>query len=190
MKEYNDKQFINARELELDALNLVTKIRASDFKPNFMLAIWRGGSAPGLYIQEALKHHGVETDHTTCRTSSYEGIGKQGSSVAVHSIDYVVSHANADDNLLIVDDVWETGKSVKALIDNLRKKMRFNFPNNVAVATIYYKPNRNQVALVPDFYLHISDKWLVFPHEFDGLTDDEIRNGHGEDIFKALKGNI
>jgi len=28
---------------------------------------------------------------------------------------------------------------------------------------------------VPDYYLHETDKWLVFPHELDGLNEAEVR---------------
>jgi uncharacterized protein len=31
--------------------------------------------------------------------------------------------------------------------------------------------------LVPDYYVHTTEEWLVFPHEIDGLTPDEILNG-------------
>jgi hypothetical protein len=27
----------------------------------------------------------------------------------------------------------------------------------------------------PDFYVYETDEWLVFPHEIDGLTPEEIR---------------
>jgi hypothetical protein len=39
---------------------------------------------------------------------------------------------------------------------------------------VYYKPARNRSALVPDYYVRDTDKWLVFPHELVGLTREEI----------------
>ena len=27
---------------------------------------------------------------------------------------------------------------------------------------------------MPDFYVHETDRWLVFPHEIQGLTPEEI----------------
>ncbi len=48
------------------------------------------------------------------------------------------------------------------------------FPENVRIATVYYKPSRNKTRLVPDFYVRATDEWLVFPHELKGLTREEI----------------
>ena len=35
-------------------------------------------------------------------------------------------------------------------------------------------PERNIIDMVPDYYIHETDDWLVFPHEMDGLTEEEI----------------
>ena len=88
---------------------------------------------------------------------------------------------------LIVDDVFDTGLSIRAVIDNLRRRMRRNLPVNLRVATVYFKPGNNRTSLRPDFYVHETDKWLVFPHELVGLTDEEIRRHKPEvaDILEA-----
>jgi hypothetical protein len=41
---------------------------------------------------------------------------------------------------------------------------------------VYYKPARRKVDITPDYYVHETDKWLVFPHELDGLSEQEIRD--------------
>ena len=45
------------------------------------------------------------------------------------------------------------------------------------VACPWYKPGNNLTRLVPDYYLHVTDKWLVFPHELADLTEEEIEEG-------------
>ena len=40
-----------------------------------------------------------------------------------------------------------------------------------------YKPKNNKTDIVPDYFVHESEEWLVFPHEISGLTSDEIING-------------
>ena len=45
----------------------------------------------------------------------------------------------------------------------------------IKIATVFYKPSKNQTQLVPDYYIRSTEEWLVFPHEIDGLTEDEIR---------------
>ena len=39
---------------------------------------------------------------------------------------------------------------------------------------MYFKPVRNKTELKPEYFLHETDDWLVFPHELCGLTPDEI----------------
>jgi hypothetical protein len=67
--------------------------------------------------------------------------------------------------------------------------MRLNMPGNVRIATPWYKPGNNRTRLVPDYYLHETDKWIVFPHELVGLTLDEIATGKTElqPILEDLK---
>jgi len=38
----------------------------------------------------------------------------------------------------------------------------------------WYKPERNIIDVEPDYFVHETDDWLVFPHEMDGLTEEEI----------------
>jgi len=42
------------------------------------------------------------------------------------------------------------------------------------VATVYYKPGKRKVDLVPDYFIHKTNDWLVFPHELEGLTREEV----------------
>ena len=54
------------------------------------------------------------------------------------------------------------------------------------------KPNKNKTNRVPDYYLHETDKWLVFPHELDGLTLDEIKDHKHEikDLLSKLEDHL
>ena len=45
----------------------------------------------------------------------------------------------------------------------------------IRVATAYFKPNRNETEKEPDCFLHKNNDWLVFPHELEGLSLDELR---------------
>ena len=87
---------------------------------------------------------------------------------------YLFENMNQPDSLLIVDDVYSTGRNVAALIDRLSAKMKRNMPGDVRVAVPYYKPAQNRTSRVPDYYLHETDKWLVLPYELTGLSRKEI----------------
>jgi hypothetical protein len=56
----------------------------------------------------------------------------------------------------------------------LQRRCRRNLPEKIRIATVYYKPERNRSTLVPDYYVKATDAWLVFPHEIQGLTREEI----------------
>jgi hypoxanthine phosphoribosyltransferase len=169
-----DKQFIQAQELLEDSFRLGRKVLDSGFKPDFIVGIWRGGTPVGIAVQELLEHFGVASDHIAIRTSSYEGIEKRGKRIQVHGLNYIVRNANAAHCLLIVDDVYDTGLSIKAIIDSLNTLSRRNTPHDIRVATVYFKPENNRTERRPEYYIHETDKWLVFPHELNGLNPEEI----------------
>ena len=172
-----DKHYITAADLLRDSFKLAEQIFLSGFRPNFIVGVWRGGAPVGIAVQEYLEYKGLESDHIAIRTSSYYGIDQQSKEVRVHGLQYIVDRANHNDHLLIVDDVFDSGRSVAAVLKELKEKSRRNLPDTIRVACPWYKPNKNQTTLVPDYFVHETDQWLVFPHEINGLTEEEIRFG-------------
>jgi hypoxanthine phosphoribosyltransferase len=168
------KVFISAESLLRDAMQLAVQIVRSGFRPTFLVAVWRGGAPIGITVQEVLEYHGVHADHIAIRTSSYTGIDQQSKTVRVHALDYLVSRLSAEDQLLLVDDVFDSGLSIEAIMNELASRCRRNLPEQIRIATAYYKPARNRSALKPDYYVRETNEWLVFPHELKGLTREEI----------------
>ncbi|MDO7086299.1 phosphoribosyltransferase family protein [Pseudocolwellia sp. AS88] len=184
-----EKKFITAQELLEDSFRLAAKVYEDGFRPQFIVGIWRGGAPIGIAVQEYFDFKKVETDHIAVRTSSYYGINQQSKEIKVHGLHYIIENANADDGLLIVDDVFDSGRSIDALIKQLKKLSRNNMPTDVRVACPWFKPQNNKVDIVPDYYVHESDEWLVFPHELSGLTEEELVNGKSDlaNIVHLLK---
>ena len=172
-----DKHFISAADLLRDSFLLAEQIYASGFRPNFIVGVWRGGAPVGIAVQEYLEYKGLESDHIAIRTSSYYGIDQQDKDVRVHGLQYIIDRANNDDNLLIVDDVFDSGRSITAVLRELKEKSRRNLPETIRIACPWFKPKKNQTEVIPDYYVHETDQWLVFPHEINGLTEAEIRLG-------------
>ncbi|MGB0693570.1 MAG: phosphoribosyltransferase, partial [Pseudomonadales bacterium] len=98
----------------------------------------------------------------------------------VHGLNYIIDNVNADDQLLLVDDVFDSGRSIVAILNELKVKTRANLPQTIKIACPYYKPARNATDIVPDYYLHETDQWLVFPHELSGLSAEEIARAKPE----------
>jgi hypoxanthine phosphoribosyltransferase len=169
-----DKTVLSAKDLLTDSFELGIKILESEFEPTLIIAIWRGGAPVGMAVQEVLAYCGVESDHIAIRTSSYRGVDDRGE-VAVHGLNYMIKKIRHDDRVLIVDDVFDTGNTIKKVIEEIRRRARGNAPDEIRVAVPWYKPARNETELVPDFYLRETSEWLVFPHELDALTPEEMR---------------
>jgi hypoxanthine phosphoribosyltransferase len=168
------KTYLDANALLGLSYALANQIIDSGFRPTHIVGIWRGGAPIGIAVQELLEFRGISSDHIAIRTSSYTGIGRQSRLVKVYALGYLIDTLNADDALLIVDDVFDTGKSVEAFITELGKRCRRNMPEVIRIATVFYKPSKNQTELVPDYYVRQTEDWLIFPHELVGLTDAEI----------------
>ena len=94
-----EKKFISAGELLRDSFILGKKILESDFRPDFIVGIWRGGAPIGIAVQEFFEYKAVSTDHIAVRTSSYSGIGEQSREIKVHGLHYIIEHCNASDKL-------------------------------------------------------------------------------------------
>ena len=172
-----DKHFISAADLLRDSFLLAEQIFASGFRPNFIVGVCRGGAPVGIAVQEYLEYKGLESDHIAIRTSSYYGIDQQSRDIRVHGLQYIIDRANQDDDLLIVDDVYDSGRSIDAVLRELKEKSRRNLPGTIRIACPWFKPSKNQTDVVPDYFVHETDQWLVFPHEINGLTEAEIRAG-------------
>ncbi len=174
------KHFISAQALLEDSFRIAAKVYEDGFRPDFIIGIWRGGAPIGIAVQEYFDFKKVETDHIAVRTSSYYGINQQSKEIKVHGLHYLIENANADDSLLIVDDVFDSGRSIDALITQIQKQMRLNMPKDVRIACPWYKPKNTKVDIKPDYYIHESEEWLVFPHELSGLSAEEIKAGKSD----------
>ncbi len=174
-----DKTVISAQELLEDSYRLGLDILESGFEPTLIIAIWRGGTPVGMAVQEILSYAGLESDHIAIRTSSYTGVDERGA-VAVHGLNYIIKKICHDDRVLIVDDVFDTGNTIVAVIEELRRRARDNTPEDIRVAVPWFKPSRNETEIEPDYYIHETAEWLVFPHELDALTPEELRESRPE----------
>lgn len=162
----------------LDGFRLGRRIFESGFRPSFIVGIWRGGSAVGMVVQECLATLGVETDHIALRTSyggreEYEETALARRPIRVHGKQYLLENLRREDRLLIVDDVYSSGRHVHAVVDALRAGTKRNMPADVRIAAIWYRPTLD-ARNAPDFHLRETDQWLVLPHEVTGLTRVEI----------------
>ena len=186
-----DKLYIKSEDLLKDSFKLAWSVYESGFEPNYIVGVWRGGAPIGIAVQEFLSVLGIKSDHVAIRTSYYSGIDKRKDSVQVYGLNYVIRQLESEDRLLIVDDVHDTGNSINQIINDIKTACKKNTPV-IKIATPFYKPDNNNTTNKPDYYLHETNQWLVFPHELEGLSIDEIKENKPElqELISKIKDKI
>jgi len=188
-----NERFIAADDLLRDSFQLAANIFAAGFKPDFLVGLWRGGSAVGIAVQEGLDYFGTKTDHIAIRTSytgaaAYSQMVSKAEAIRVHGLQYLLENLSSHHSLLIVDDVYSTGSSVNAVIKQLSRKTRRNLPKDIRVATVWYRPTEKTLR-TPEYFVHETSDWLVLPYELSGFSVDELRANRPEmsDLIDRLE---
>lgn len=164
-----DKVYVDAREYLRDSWRLAKAVLDSGWKPDVLLALWRGGAGAGVSVQEFLKVKGISPRHMPVKCHSYVGIGAHSAEVRFEHADSVFAGLRPGEKVLVVDDVFDSGRTAAAVrgkLESLGCEMR--------MACVYWKPTRNETALTPDYHVREVDDWIVFPHEIEGLTSEEV----------------
>ena len=187
------KQFIAADDLLRDSFQLAANIYKAGFEPDFLVGLWRGGSAVGIAVQEGLEHLGVKTDHIAIRTSytgapKYSEMVSKAEAIRVHGLQYLLEKLSSHHSMLIVDDVYSSGSSVAAVINQLARKTRRNLPQDIRIASVWYRPTE-KTRREPDYFVHETTDWLALPYELTGMSIEEIAEHRPEltAIFERLK---
>ena len=191
-----NKRFIRADDLLRDSFQLAANIHDAGFEPDFLVGLWRGGSAVGIAVQEGLDYLGTSTDHIAIRTSysgahRYTEMVSKADQIRVHGLQYLLENLCSHHSMLIVDDVYSTGSSVKAVIDQLARKTRRNLPADIRVASVWYRPTPRTLR-TPDYFVHETDDWLVLTYELSGQSLDELCENRPElaGIFDRLERHL
>jgi hypoxanthine phosphoribosyltransferase len=179
-----NERFIAADDLLRDSFQLAANIYEAGFKPDFLVGLWRGGSAVGIAVQEGLDYFGVKTDHIAIRTSysgarSYSQMISKGDDIRVHGLQYLLENLCSHHSMLIVDDVYSTGSSVNAVMKQLSQKTRRNLPHDIRIATVWYRPSEKTLR-TPDYFVHETSDWLVLPYEMSGFSLQELKANRPE----------
>ena len=184
-----EKRFIGSQELLEDSFKLAVKVYESGFRPDYIVGLWRGGTPVGIVVHDFFNFMKVKVDHISVRTSyrgrEYYDHGNSSKNIRVHATRFLVDRVNAEDKLLIVDDVYGSGRSVKAVVDRLSRRLRANMAGEVRIAVPYCRTADIRTGVRPDYCVHEYDNWLVLPHELNGLSADEIKE-HRPTVHNAV----
>lgn len=183
------KIYIDPAQERLDCWNMAYKIcKSTDTPYDLVIGITRGGAPIAFYIQEfLLKYWGKSIGFATLRTRSYDEIGSAGK-VEIGSLEEVSDELGSGRKVLLVDDIFDRGKTIEATINALSNK----FPQleEITIATLYYKPENCTVDLKPDYYVreYEGHEWVVFPHSVSDLDTREEMGAFGvpDEMISAL----
>ncbi|MHC8441370.1 MAG: phosphoribosyltransferase [Candidatus Eutrophobiaceae bacterium] len=171
------KRFISADELLRDSFQLAHRVWIGDWRPDSLLALWRGGALPGMAIHEYFAHRGVILRHGIAKAQSYEGIARPSKTLSLTMPEDWHEEFRACARLLLVDDVFDTGRTFCAV----RRCIKQRLPHiDLRIATPWSRPANNQTNMAPNYCLRQTRDWLVFPHELCGLDAAELRSGKPE----------
>lgn len=134
-----------------ELLHLANRIRENNFKADVIVSVSRGGWPPARIMSDLLEN----PELANVRAEFYLGVAKtKGDPV----ITQPVSTSVKGKKVLIVDEVADTGKSLRLVKSHLEEQGA----TEVKTMTIYYKP---WSIVVPDWYAKETSRWLVFPWE-------------------------
>lgn len=170
--EDGDRLVIDPNDYLVDCFRLARRIWDDGYRPDFLVGLWRGGAPPGIVIQEFFRWKGHDPYHTAIRTQSLEGV-LQGDGFDIKGFEHVIDEVEAEDQLLLIDDFFDTGRTIYEVVRHLRHKARRNTPE-VRVAVVYYRPRRRRFLVGPDYYLHEVESPPLLPDRITELREDEI----------------
>jgi hypothetical protein len=115
----------------------------------------------------------------------------KGESIRVHGLQYLLENLCSHHSMLIIDDVYSTGSSVTAVINQLARKTRRNLPHDIRVGTVWYRPTEKTLR-VPEYYVHETRDWLVLPYELSGFSISELTDNRPEmaDLLRRLAPHV
>jgi hypoxanthine phosphoribosyltransferase len=132
-------------------LDLAGRIRIDGFKPDIIVGISRGGWPPARVLSDLLSNPNV----ANVRAEFYLGIAETNSEP---TLTQPVSVETRDKRILIVDEVADTGKSLKMVKKHIVQEGALE----ARTVTVYYKP---WSIVRPDYYAKETSDWIVFPWE-------------------------
>lgn len=162
-----EKIFLSANAFQEDCIRLARRIYDDPtWKPQLILALWRGGAQPGVIISEVFSLLGADIPHTIIKCASYDGIGSQ-SEIRFFGANEVLNNISPGERVLVVDDIFDTGRTAAAIRQRLAHA-------DTRFAMVYWKPEASKVDFAPDYYIHKCNQWIVLPHELKDLTKEEL----------------
>lgn len=147
---------------------LARKIKASGYMPDLIVAIGRGGYVPGRLVSDFL----LFSDLTSMKIEHYTRAADMREEARIK---FPVSENIAGKKILIIDDVTDTGETLKLAVDYV---LSLN-TTDVRTAVLQHKTCS---AFTPDFYAQkiLKWRWIIYPwaryEDLAGFAEKILQN--------------
>ena len=203
-----EKRHTTPAEFYLQSVELGIEVLTSGYLPSFIVPLWKGGAVPGqgvislcekLGIDDFYKANGKRFNHFPLRAKRYNKDGTEMPNLEITGLDAI--HLMPYDKVLIVDEVWDKGRTPVGVRRALRRNYFLQNPVDatlakhglpyqaptIKIAVITYKLDKTKVPETPDFCLELTNPspWITYPGEDDGIVFTEL-----EARIESIRGKV
>jgi len=179
------KEFLPYDTVRNDALKLAHRMYNEGFIPDVIYVSLRGGAYLGNVISEYFKivhRRARPVYYASVVARSYTGV-RESAEVKVEGWTYPPEYVRTGDKVLLVDDIFDTGKTINHLANVIMGK---GIPRNSLKVAVhdykYFYDKAEQLPVQPDYWcrkheLSVNDEdiWIHYmSHELIGLTQEEL----------------
>jgi hypoxanthine phosphoribosyltransferase len=179
------KEFLPYDVVRNNALKLACRIYRDGFIPDVIYVSLRGGAYLGNVISEYFKivrRGSRPVYYAAVVARSYAGVGK-AEQVKVEGWTYAPEHLRIGDRVLLVDDIFDSGRTLNHLAGIILERGIPREDMKVAVHDYkYFYDKPDQYPIQPDYWcrkhelsLGDEDLWIHYmSHELVGLSPEEL----------------
>jgi hypoxanthine phosphoribosyltransferase len=172
-------EYVSWKKIHLALVELAHRIMR-EYRPDIVYAVLKGGLIPARILVDLLS---IE-EMGFIGVKAYRGVGVRKARPEL-TLPPTISVKNK--NVLIVDDVVDTGLTLQLVIDELRRYGA----REIKTLALYVKP---WTMIYPDYYYEETSKWVMFPWEIvETLKSINLGSEHvSEDyiVFEAVNRKI
>lgn len=197
------KEFLPYDRVRNDALKLAHRILKDGFEPDVIYASLRGGAYMANVISEYFKIarknvHPVLYAAVVAR--SYTDV-REHDRVMIDGWTYSPEHLRNGDKILLVDDIFDTGRTINYLVEVLLDKGIPRKDIKVIVHDYkFFSFHKEQLPIQPDYWCRKftinspeEDRWIHYmSHELVGLSEKELEENYYSadpelrEVFKGI----
>ncbi len=132
-------------------IGLARQVKGAGYSPEVIVGISRGGWPPARVMSDLLENPNL----ANMKVEFYKNIGVTAQRP---KITQPVTSEVVGKRVLVVDDVADSGHSLRVAVKHLRRKGA----REIRVCTLYVKPKS---IFKPNYFARKTSKWIIFPWE-------------------------